>query len=59
MSHFPTSRYADRTSLQLKAEIRESSSSEVWAEIEAERQAQDERTKRLRALRRAREHLTS
>lgn len=55
MSHFPTTRYADRTSHQLRTEIREATSSEVWEEIEEERQALDERTERLRALRLAQE----
>lgn len=51
MSHFPTNRFADRTSHQVRTEIRAATSSEVWDEIEEQRQALDERTERLRALR--------
>lgn len=56
MSHFQASRHTDRTSSQLKAETRETTSSEVWEEIEEERRAVDERTERLRAIRLAREN---
>jgi hypothetical protein len=55
MSHFPATRYADRTSQQLRTETRDATSSEVWEEIEEERHALDERTERLRALRLAQE----
>ncbi|GAN50911.1 hypothetical protein ME121_4970 [Methylobacterium sp. ME121] len=51
MSHFPTTRYADRTSHQVRTEIRGATSSEVGEEIEEERQVLDEQTERLRAQR--------
>lgn len=51
MSHFPTNRFAGSTGRQVRTEIREATSSEVWEEIEEQRQALDERTERLRALR--------
>lgn len=38
-----------------KAAERQNQAAAVWAEVEAERQALDERTARLRAARRARE----
>ena len=51
MSHFPTTSRSDRTSPHVKASVRETSAAEVWEEIEAERQALDRRTERLRAMR--------
>ena len=56
MSHFPSSHHFDRTSAQLKAETRVSTSAQVRDEVEAERQTLDERTERLRAMRLAREN---
>lgn len=59
MSHFQASRHIDRTSSRMKAETRETTSAEVREEIEEERRAIDERTERLRAMRRARESRVS
>jgi hypothetical protein len=55
MSHFQASRHFDRTSARMKAETREAASAEVHEELEAERQAVDDRTERLKAMRLARE----
>ena len=59
MSHFQASRHSDRTSARMKAETRETSSAEVREELEEERQALEERTERLRAMRLARESAAS
>ena len=59
MSHFPIIRSNDHTGLHLKAETRETNSTEVWIEIEEKRQVVEERTARLRAMRLARESVGS
>ena len=55
MSESPSHVQGYRETKAAKASERYTQANEVWAEVEAERQAVDEKTAKLRALRLARE----
>jgi hypothetical protein len=59
MSENPSHVQGYRETKAAKATERYDQANEVWAEVEAERRAVDERTAKLRAMRLAREKATS